>query len=216
MITIKDATLLECLAGTHYCFDDDQQTYDWSTDQVGHLMHPLISEFHSFFAPPYSRQGGRRYDKYYLGSFSSRLLGSGGQSLLDGHQLLITMVLLLTCVHNLQGDGFCRVDLNSLISKYLYGERTLSLDIEIYEDVLMDLIDGHNIEPGHVTEVSQNLVDRYRDIEEWLRTNFEDSALPYFGHWLIHCTYMRVHTADCDHGASILQKAHAYDRRMFG
>lgn len=213
MIYRQELSLAQCFHGARYLPDNEDQRYDWSAEQVTRMVQNLISNFLWFHEPYHEKKDWKEYPSSRIGSISLRTVRDD-RSFLNGHQLFITLALLLICIHNQQGSRPDRVKLDTLLSYEDLGEWAVNPDFGIYGSFLYDLFQGLKMEPWQVPANVRNLVARYQDIETCLRDGIDDRALPIFAAWLIRRPYLEVITAKCATGASLLQSAHAYDRLM--
>lgn len=213
MISIEELTIGQCLNGVRYIPDNENQWYDWSAEQVKNKVEFLVSYFLWNYKPHHEKKDCGEYAGSRIGSISLNVVGDN-RSFLNGHQLFITLVLLLICVHNRQGSRPDRVKLETLISYEDLGEWAVNPDFELYGALMYDLFQGNKMEPFQVPSKVRNLVARYQDIETCVRDGIDDRALPFFAAWLKRRVYLEVITTNCRTGARLLQSAHAYDRML--
>lgn len=213
MIYRQELTLAQCFSSARYIPDHDGQVYDWSAEQVERLVHDLVSNFSRNYKPHHEINDCGGYAGCQIGSISLRPV-LNDRSFLDGHQLFITLALLLISIHNRQGSRPDRVKLETLISYEDVGEWTINPNFELYGSIMYDLFQGITMDPRQVPANVRNLVACYLDVDAILRDGIDDRALPFFAAWLTCRVYLEVITAKCVTGASILKRAHAYDRML--
>jgi hypothetical protein len=66
------------------------------------------------------------------------------------------------------------------------------------------LFAGQDYETSHASESVQNIVARYRDLDELMQEELDEHALPYFADWLIENVHLVEITATTDEDAYLI------------
>lgn len=218
MVTIHDFTVSQVFQSARHIPDHGDQVYDWSAERVKDLVQGLIASFHAYYKPHHGMADCvKHYPIIKFGSLSLKVVGED-RAFLDGHKFFITLTLLLINVHVLQSRRIYipmdPVELEDLFRFFRKdcGEWTINPDFECYGNCLRDLIRGKEMRPGQVPLPALNLVARYNDIDDILREEIDDRALPFFAAWLRDKLLIEVRTAEDEREARLLKSAMAYER----
>jgi Protein of unknown function DUF262/Protein of unknown function (DUF1524) len=193
-------TLRQLLSGSRYGIDYYQREYRWQTRQVRELLEDLSEVFLDYHAPGHDRVAVQDYGHYFLGSV---ILSRRGNDtfIIDGQQRLTTLSLLLIFLHDKQGERPDRVKLDELIFSEKFGRKSFNIEVEERAPVMEALYSGQQPEGDSGSESLENIIQRYRDIEELFDEDITDSALPYFADWLIENVHLVEIVAQSDEDA---------------
>jgi hypothetical protein len=188
------------LLGVKYAVDYYQREYKWETKQVQELIEDLTSKFFDNYRGDHNRGAVQRYGRYFLGSIIiSRK--DGDNFIVDGQQRLTSLTLLLIYLRNLQRERNDKVSIDDLIYSERYGEKSFNLDVPKRLPAMEALFDEIPFDETSHEESVQNIVARYRDIEELFPTELTGTALPYFIDWLVENVHLVEITAFSDEEA---------------
>jgi len=198
----KAKTVRELLQGTKYSIDYYQREYKWEQKQIRELIDDLTDAFLEDYRDGHPRERVGDYGRYFLGSIivSEK---QGTSYIVDGQQRLTSLTLLLIFLRNLQGkDGPENdVDVDELIFSKKYGKKSFNLDVPERTPCMEALFDQKPYDETDRTESIQNIVARYRDIEEHFGDALKEKSLPYFVDWLIENVHLVEITAFSDDDA---------------
>ncbi len=184
-IRADDKTIREVLDKVKYVIDFFQREYRWERKQIEQLIDDLTTKFLSNYKKGDERTDVQNYERYYLGPIVLSQK-NGKRSIIDGQQRLTSITLLLIYLNNLQKDRQEKVSIKDLIFSERYGQKSFNLDVPERKEIIEQLYNGKYFNNLNETNESvQNIIDRYRDIEELFPEEIKGDALPYFIDWLI-------------------------------
>lgn len=183
-IRAEDKTVRQVLDKVKYVVDYFQREYRWERKHVEQLIDDLTTKFLSNYKETHSRKDVQNYERYYLGPIVVSIK-KDGHSIIDGQQRLTTLTLLLIYLNNLQKNLEDKVNITDLIFSEKYGEKSYNLDVPERRECIDALYNGLDYDLTGKRESVQNIVERYRDIEELFPDELKGKALPYFIDWLI-------------------------------
>jgi uncharacterized protein with ParB-like and HNH nuclease domain len=188
------------LLGVKYAVDYYQREYKWETKQIQELIEDLTSKFFDNYREDHNRGAVQSYGRYFLGSIIiSRK--DGDNYIVDGQQRLTSLTLLLIYLRNLQRNREQKVSIDDLIYSERYGEKSFNLDVPKRLPAMTALFDEKPFDESSHEESVQNIVARYRDIEELFPVELSGDALPYFIDWLVENVHLVEITAFSDEEA---------------
>src|SRR5271166_1250599 len=196
----KAKTVRELLKGVKYSIDYYQREYKWHEKQVHELVDDLSDKFLEEYDPTHPRQKVADYPHYFLGSIIISKKESVGY-IVDGQQRLTSLTLLLVLLRNLQKGHAERVNVDELIFSEKYGQKSFNLHVDERTPAMDALYEGQPFDVTDRPESVQNLVQRYRDLEEAFPDDLRDDALPYFIDWLLENVHLVEITAYSDDDA---------------
>jgi uncharacterized protein with ParB-like and HNH nuclease domain len=191
------------LSGAKYSIDYYQREYKWDTKQVSELLDDLTSEFLEDYEEGHDPTQVETYGHYFLGSIiiSDK---DGRKFVIDGQQRLTTLTLLLIFLHNLQKDRDDKVEISELIFSTKYSRKSFNLDIPERTACMEALFTGTLFDETRQPESVQNMMARYRDIEDLFPVELRATALSYFVDWLIENVHLVEITAYSDEDAYMI------------
>jgi uncharacterized protein with ParB-like and HNH nuclease domain len=128
----------------------------------------------------HERKEVQNYERYYLGPIVLSVKRDGS-SIIDGQQRLASITLLLIYLNTLQKDKKDTVPVNDLIFSERYSVKSFNLQIEDRKECMEALYNGQDFDAGEKGESIQNIVDRYKDIEELFPEELKkEAAEEYF------------------------------------
>jgi uncharacterized protein with ParB-like and HNH nuclease domain len=196
----KAKTVRELLKGVKYSIDYYQREYKWHDKQIQELVDDLSDKFLEEYQPGHERPRVADYSHYFLGSIIiSRK--EGASYIVDGQQRLTSVTLLLLLLRNLQKDRPKQVNVDELIFSEKFGQKSFNIDVDERTAAMEALFEGQPIDVTERPESVQNLVQRYRDIDEALPEELRGEALPYFIDWLLENVHLAEITAYSDDDA---------------
>jgi uncharacterized protein with ParB-like and HNH nuclease domain len=184
-IDANSKTVRALLSNVRYTIDFYQREYKWELKHVTELLADLENKFTQNYHEGHERSEVQRYQEYFLGSIiiSKR---KDASYIIDGQQRLTTLTLLLIYLNHLQKDRKDKIVLDDLIFSEKFGKMNFNIEVEERIDVMRALykngIDSFDSN-GHDQSV-QNIISRYRDIEENFSEMLKDEALYFFIDWL--------------------------------
>ena len=184
----KTDTLKTILSGRKYTVDYFQREYRWGQKQI----EQMLADFQSTFEEYYNAEDHDTteevmgYGFYYMGC----IICTGGsvKKIIDGQQRLTSLTLLLIYLNNLQKEVIQntdeRVPLDDMIYSNAFGKKSFNVEVEDRGACMQALLQGDETYIAE-NESSQNMIDRYRDIEDLFPDELKGEALLYFTYWLI-------------------------------
>ena len=196
----KAHSIREILQGQRYSVDYYQREYRWQKKQVEELVDDLTAQFLQDFDPSDERDRVQQYGHYFLGSI---ILSQkdGGTFIIDGQQRLTSLTLILVYLHLRQGNREDRVKLEDLIYAEKYGKKRFNISVPERDAVMEVLFKGQSQDPSEGSEIVQNLMDRYQELEDLFPKEIDEYALPYFCDWLIENVHLVAISATTDEDA---------------
>jgi uncharacterized protein with ParB-like and HNH nuclease domain len=196
----KAKTIRELLKGVKYSIDYYQREYKWQEKQIRELIEDLSGKFLEDYQADHARKKVKEYGHYFLGSIiiSSK---DAASYIVDGQQRLTSLTLLLIYLRNLQRELPEQVNIDELIFSEQYGEKSFNLHVEERTPCMEALFDQQPFDTTDKPESVQNILARYRNIEEIIPDELRGDALPYFIDWLIENVHLVEITAYSDDDA---------------
>ena len=205
-----DDRTVKVLLSDKYKIDYYQRDYNWETKQVKELIDDLTNRFSNDFKVGHSRQKVRNYGQYFLGSviISKK---DDVSFIIDGQQRLTTLTLLLIYLNGIQKgwDSDDQVYVDNLIYSTQYGIKSFNMDIDERKDIFEKLQSGEEPVTVGKSQSIQNLVNRYKDLEnsDLFSDDFrERNQLPHFLEWLTEkVVFVVITTASDDEAYTIFE-----------
>lgn len=184
----KTDTLKTILSGRKYTVDYFQREYRWGRKQVEQMLADFQSTFEEFYDPQNhdTPEEVMNYGFYYMGC----IICTGGsvKKIIDGQQRLTSLTLLLIYLNALQKETVVDEDflvpLDDMIYSKAFGKKSFNIDVADRGDCMQALLRGDKSYAPE-NESAQNMLDRFRDIEDLFPNELKGDALPYFINWLI-------------------------------
>jgi len=193
-IIAKARSVRELLESKKYGIDEYQREYEWETRHVSDMLEDFESRFLSAWDPKHERKAVKSYPQYFLGPMVMSEL-NGQRLIVDGQQRITTLTLLLIFLQHLQNERDQQVDVSKLIFSEAFGEKSFNIDMPERAEVLGALYAGEDPHRQGISESAQNIIARYRDIEDLFPEALQGDALLYFIDWLIEKVQVVVITA---------------------
>ena len=184
----KTDTLETILTKGRFEVDYYQREYRWGRIQIDQMLTDFYDTFREFYDPSNHNSPSevQDYGYYYMGSIICT--GTDPRQVIDGQQRITSLTLLLIYLRNLQqtltGIKYLPVSFDNLIYKDDYGTMAFNLDVPERNDCMRALWNQNGAYVA-TNESTQNLIDRYSDIEDLFPDELKGEALPYFIYWLI-------------------------------
>jgi len=183
IIQADDKSIREMLDKTKYIVDFFQREYRWERKHIEQLIGDLTTKFSANHEQTHRRKEVRSYERYFLGPVVLSIKDDG-RSIIDGQQRLTSITLLLIYLNNLQKDRADKVPIQELIFSEKYSEKSFNLQVEDRKECMEALYNGQDYDASEKGESIQNIVDRYKDIQELFPEELKEKSLPYFIDWL--------------------------------
>lgn len=196
----KAKTVRELLKGVKYSIDYYQREYKWHDKQIRELVDDLTGKFFEDFDQGHARKKVADYSHYFLGSIIISKKESASY-VVDGQQRLTSLTLLLILLRILQKGRDDQVNVDELIVSEKYGQKSFNLHVDERTPCMEALYENEPFDLNGRSESIQNLVARYRDIEESFPDELRGDALPYFIDWLLENVHLVEITAYSDDDA---------------
>ncbi|MCD6598981.1 MAG: DUF262 domain-containing protein [Dehalococcoidia bacterium] len=190
-------TVRELLSGVKYSIDYYQREYKWGQKQVRELIEDLVSRFLEDHRQDHERQAVAEYGHYFLGSIIITRKGNTNY-IVDGQQRLTSLTLLLIFLNNLQRNRSDRVNVDELIYSVKFSKKTFNIEVDERTACMEALLKDQTFDETDEPESVQNIMARYRDIQELFPEEIRDKSLPYFIDWLMEKVYLVEISADTD------------------
>lgn len=182
----KTDVLKKILSGRRFTVDYFQREYRWGRKQIEQMISDFQGTFEEYYDPLHDISEVANYGFYYMGC----IICTGGavNKVIDGQQRLTSLTLLLIYLNNLQKSQATSQDeiikLDDMIFDTHFGKKTFNIDVPEREKCMHALF---NRDSSYVAdnESTQNMLERYADIEEYFPDELKGEALPFFIYWLI-------------------------------
>lgn len=183
----KTETLTKILSHRRFTVDVFQREYRWGRKQLEQMLSDFQGMFEEYYDPDKHDTPAEvmNYGFYYMGC----IICTGGtpNKIIDGQQRLTSLTLLLIYLNNLQkaqaGMGFHTVQFEDMIYDDHFGTKSFNIDVDERLLCLQALIDNNTSYVAD-NESAQNMLDRYKDIEDLFPDELKGEALPYFIYWI--------------------------------
>ena len=185
------------LGGAKFAVDYFQREYLWESKQVAELIDDLAEKFFESHELGNERSAVEQYGHYFLGSIiiSEK---DGQKFIIDGHQRLTSVTLLLIHLHRQLQDAEQRAQLADLVFSQKFGKRSFNLDVPERAGCIEALFTGEPFDDAGQSESVVNILARFQDIEEGFPDDLGGEALPYFADCLIENVHFVEITAYSD------------------
>lgn len=176
------------MSGRKYTVDYFQREYRWGQKQIEQMLADFQSTFEEFYDPENhdTPEEIMNYGFYYMGC----IICTGGsvKKIIDGQQRLTSLTLLLIYLNMLQKestkDEDLLVPLDDMIYSKAFSKKSFNIDVADRGGCMQALLqEDKTYAPEN--ESAQNMLDRYRDIEDLFPDELKGEVLPYFINWLI-------------------------------
>ncbi|MBD5460744.1 MAG: DUF262 domain-containing protein [Lachnospiraceae bacterium] len=183
----KTETLTKILSHRRFTVDVFQREYRWGRKQIEQMLSDFQGTFEDYYDPDTHDTPAEvmNYGFYYMGC----IICTGGtpNKIIDGQQRLTSLTLLLIYLNNLQKAqahmGYHNVRFEDMIYDDHFGTKSFNIDVEERLLCLQALIDNNTSYVAE-NESAQNMLERYRDIEDLFSDELKGEALPYFIYWI--------------------------------
>ena len=196
----KAKTVRELLKGVKYSIDYYQREYRWQDKQICELVEDLSGKFFEDYQPGHERSKVGDYAHYFLGSVIISKKDTASY-IVDGQQRLTSLTLLLLLLRNLQKGREKQVNIDELIFSEKFDEKSFNIHVDERTQAMEALYDGQLIDITDRPESVQNLVLRYRDLDQAFPAELRGDTLPYFIDWLLENVHLVEITAYSDDDA---------------
>ena len=183
----KTDSLTKILSHRRFTVDVFQREYRWGRKQIEQMLSDFQDTFEEFYDPNDhdTPEEVENYGYYYMGCIICT--GGSPNKIIDGQQRLSSLTLLLIYLNNLQmeqaAQGFRTVKFEDMIYDDHYGKKSFNIDVDNRQLCLEALLSNNSTyQPNN--ESAQNMMDRYRDIEDLFPDDLKGEALEYFIYWL--------------------------------
>lgn len=183
----KTDSLTKILSHRRFSVDVFQREYRWGRKQIEQMLSDFQDTFEEFYDPKDhdTPEEVENYGYYYMGCIICT--GGSPNKIIDGQQRLTSLTLLLIYLNNLQmeqaAQGFRTVKFEDMIYDDHYGKKSFNIDVDDRQLCLEALLSNNSTyQPNN--ESAQNMMDRYRDIEDLFPDDLKGEALEYFIYWL--------------------------------
>ena len=183
----KTDSLTKILSHRRFTVDVFQREYRWGRKQIEQMLSDFQDTFEEFYDPNDhdTPEEVENYGYYYMGCIICT--GGSPNKIIDGQQRLSSLTLLLIYLNNLQmeqaAQGFRTVKFEDMIYDDHYGKKSFNIDVDDRQLCLEALLSNNSTyQPNN--ESAQNMMDRYRDIEDLFPDDLKGEALEYFIYWL--------------------------------
>lgn len=189
-----------------------QSTYKWNSSDVVEMVGALVGAFLTNYSSLHTFEEVTKYRGFCLGTITTFIEneGNGEKVVLDGHQVLTTLLLILIY---LQRRGDAHPGWSDLKDRFMwehYGEVGYNPHAPDFASAIEALCLSKKLDEG-TSETASQIVGRYHDIENNFPAAIDSRAWPYFVRWLLDNVTLNEVAAYSDEAASILFKAQAYD-----
>lgn len=182
----KTDTLRKILEKRMFSVDYFQREYRWGRKQIEQMLDDLQNCFEEYYDPNHDLSEVSSYGFYYMGCIICT--EEDVCKVIDGQQRLTSLTLLLMYLNNLQEKNNVPADLRADLSAMIYssymGKKRFNINVPERDACMQALYTGDTSFVAD-NESSQNMLNRYADIENLFPDELKGVALPYFVWWLI-------------------------------
>jgi uncharacterized protein with ParB-like and HNH nuclease domain len=202
-ITPHYRTVKELLQARSFAIDDYQREYKWESKNIEELVSDLLFKFLASYRSGDVPRYASKYADYFLGSIIVTRRDEKNY-LVDGQQRVTSLTLLLIYLYHVANEHGLGVasTIKPLIFSDNFGEPQFNLDVTERLPALRALFDGADYNADRSDESVQNMVARYRDIQNLDLAGELKNGLETFIYWLMNKVGLIEIAADTD--------AHAY------
>jgi len=184
----KTDSLTKILSHRRFTVDVFQREYRWGRKQIEQMISDFQDTFEEFYDPNNhdTPEEVENYGYYYMGCIICT--GGSPNKIIDGQQRLTSLTLLLIYLNNLQKEqsaqGFRTVNIEHMIYDIHFSKKSFNIDVDERQHCLEALLSNDTAyQPDN--ESSQNMMERYKDIEDLFPDELKGEALEYFIYWLM-------------------------------
>jgi uncharacterized protein with ParB-like and HNH nuclease domain len=162
-----------------------QREYAWTKANVEELINDLLRSFLAGYEKGHPRKKVAGYTPYFLGpivTYSSE----GVSYLVDGQQRVTTLSLLLMYLKQIAEEEDQKNTLAMYVYSTKYGTPSFRMNVEGRDKVMRALLEENESKPDNLDSSSDNIWERFQDIERLFPEELTGEALPYFIDWLQH------------------------------
>ncbi|OLB77288.1 MAG: hypothetical protein AUI14_16565 [Actinobacteria bacterium 13_2_20CM_2_71_6] len=166
--------------------DSYQREYAWTDRQVEDLINDLAGRFTKEWSQDHELRNVARYQPYFLGPVITARR-DGIDHLIDGHQRLTTVMLLLMWLRRIQeGRDDAVSGIDSLVYIDHFGEHRFAVDDPERRSCLLALLKGEDFDITKESSASvRNMWQRFMDVDRLFPEDLRDEELPFFIYWLL-------------------------------
>lgn len=162
-----------------------QREYAWTKINVEELINDLLRSFLAGYEKGHPRKKVAGYTPYFLGPIVT--YSSGGVSfLVDGQQRVTTLSLLLMYLKQIAEEEDQKNTLAMYVYATKYGTPSFRMNVEGRDRVMRALLEESESKPDNLDSSSDNIWERFQDIERLFPEELTGDVLPYFIDWLQH------------------------------
>jgi hypothetical protein len=123
----------------------------------------------------------------------------GRSQIIDGHELVVTLALLVMYLYRNINDSDCRDGLKIACGfglNSLYPQAEDNWDSRLVSAAIMT---GYTPKPEQLSDISSHLLLLFEDIENSMPKSFQGKMLAAFSAWLPHSVLMDCVASRCEH-----------------
>jgi uncharacterized protein with ParB-like and HNH nuclease domain len=206
-ITPHYRTIRELLQARSFAIDDYQREYKWTQKNIEELVSDLLLKFQGSYHDGDAPKSASKYADYFLGSIIVTKRDEK-HYLVDGQQRVTSLTLLLICLYRVAEEYGLSVasTIRPLIFSDNFGEPQFNLDVTERLPALRALYEGADYSTDGKDESVQNIVERYRDIQNLDLVGELKNGLETFIYWLINKVgLIEIATESDSHAYSIFE-----------
>jgi len=195
----------EMFTGRSYAIEYYQREYSWKKENIEELLTDLARSFNNDYEPAHQRRDVANYRPYFLGpivTFSSE----GVRFLVDGQQRMTSLSLLMSYMGSILEPSDSQDQLNILIYSSQFGTTKFTIDVPERESVMSAIRKGLENPPLELDQSSENIWQRFNDIQNDFPEDLKGHVLPFFVDWLLHrVVLVDIGTTDKDMALEIFE-----------
>ena len=194
-IQVARRTVTDLFTSKPYSIGYYQREYRWGKEHVAQLLNDLFGKFQKSWQPEHEREAIWEYEVYFLGLM---ILTNGpfADDIIDGQQRLTTLSLLLMAlrrrsdvIDERQQDDLARLVASSYKDEHDF-KRNLKLAVDERRSCMWAIFSGNEKSVNSSEPSVRNMIDRFRDIEEFVENALDPHAFPCFVDWLLQRVQM--------------------------
>lgn len=186
-ITPHYRTVKELLQARSFAIDDYQREYKWDRKNIEELISDLLVKFQGSYHDGDTPRSASKYADYFLGSIIVTKRDEKNY-LVDGQQRVTSLTLMLIYLYRVAEEHGLGVasTIRPLIFSDNFGEPQFNLAVAERLPALRALYEGIDYNADGKDESVQNIVERYRDIQNLDLVGELKNGLETFTYWLIN------------------------------
>lgn len=211
MITKNRIDTSDILYDIPFRLKDKRSLLSISQKDVVGIVNQLTEAFLKSFRPGDLVSTAHRYGRHTLGEIAIHKEPRSNSTIINGHELVVTLALLVLYLYRSIDDSDIREEL--ILNCEFSFDRLYPLSEDNWDSRLASaaIMTGYKPKLSNLSDISSHLILLYEDIENSLPKTLQGEALAMFGAWLPHNVLMDCVESRCESGKRLLVNAYAHE-----